>query len=257
MSKYSCDDCDATFEAPTDTDTCRCPGCGEMATKQPADAERRDRYAAAVNTIVGYPSETMVNAVMAVADTEQDALRAALARVRALADAIDAELGAEPDTRRAAMQQEAVVRLRAALDGHPLHGHLEPADRDLLWRLFDEIDAQAGFMPSVAVNLKRSIESVIRAHAVPPASADRDLRDRIADALSNRDLAYFSEQRRYDTADAVLAVLPAPADRAAVLREAADVMDAHCEQYGVLGVGDRLRRMADEAQQAEPTPGAS
>lgn len=45
------------------------------------------------------------------------------------------------------------------------------------------------------------------------------------------------------------AVPSAPADRAAVLREAADAMDTHCEQYGVLGVGDRLRRMADEAQQ--------
>lgn len=39
--------------------------------------------------------------------------------------------------------------------------------------------------------------------------------------------------------------------RAEVLREAADEMDAHCEKFGVLGVGDRLRRMADAAEQGE------
>lgn len=32
--------------------------------------------------------------------------------------------------------------------------------------------------------------------------------------------------------------------RAEELNKAADEMDAHCEQHGVLGVGDRLRRMA-------------
>ncbi|TXS63817.1 hypothetical protein [Streptomyces sp. sk2.1] len=38
--KYHCDNCDATVTAPTDTDTVRCPGCGEMADKvtAPADA---------------------------------------------------------------------------------------------------------------------------------------------------------------------------------------------------------------------------
>jgi hypothetical protein len=36
--------------------------------------------------------------------------------------------------------------------------------------------------------------------------------------------------------------------RGEVLREAAEVMDAHCEQYGVFGVGDRLRRMTDAGQ---------
>lgn len=36
--------------------------------------------------------------------------------------------------------------------------------------------------------------------------------------------------------------------RAEVLREAADVIGPECEKYGVLGVGHRLRRLADEAQ---------
>ncbi|MFF8902532.1 hypothetical protein ACF082_34245 [Streptomyces lydicus] len=43
----------------------------------------------------------------------------ALVRVRALADEIDAEMRTEPDTQRAAMQLEAVTRLRAALSSHP------------------------------------------------------------------------------------------------------------------------------------------
>ncbi|MFF9894935.1 hypothetical protein [Streptomyces longispororuber] len=91
-----------------------------------------------------------------------------------------------------------------------------PVDRDLLWRLFDEVDKHLGCMPSVAVTLKRSIEGVIRAHDAPPA----------------------------------------PADRAAVLREAADFVgnDDDCDCGGCdtcvpnkLAAG--LRRLADEAQQ--------
>jgi hypothetical protein len=103
------------------------------------------------------------------------------------------------------------------------------------------------------------------------ATADRAaLRDRIADTLaaadgwrwvSDSDKARSSTYRGYQTrADAVLAVLPEPADRAAILREAADVaarlMD---ERYGpdcsyAIGgedVARELRRMAGEAQQPE------
>jgi ribosomal protein L37AE/L43A len=65
-------------------------------------------------------------------------------------------------------------------------------------------------------------------------------------------------------ADAVLAVLPAPADRAAILREAADALDADMERFfgewpdeprnspyalGRKDAATELRRMADEAQQ--------
>jgi len=45
--------------------------------------------------------------------------------------------------------------------------------------------------------------------------------------------------------------LPKQPSRAEVLREAADEMDTHCEKFGVLGVGDRLRRMANAADQGE------
>ncbi|MFD8820816.1 hypothetical protein ACFV1C_00355 [Streptomyces sp. NPDC059605] len=37
--KYHCNTCDATFEAPTDTDTVRCLGCGETASKATATTE--------------------------------------------------------------------------------------------------------------------------------------------------------------------------------------------------------------------------
>ncbi|TXS78662.1 hypothetical protein [Streptomyces sp. sk2.1] len=47
--KYHCDDCDATMTAPTDTDTIRCPGCGEMADKATAPAdELRERVRRAI-----------------------------------------------------------------------------------------------------------------------------------------------------------------------------------------------------------------
>jgi hypothetical protein len=98
------------------------------------------------------------------------------------------------------------------------------------------------------------------------ATADRAaLRDRIADTLaaadgwrwvSDSDKARSSTYRGYQTrADAVLAVLPAPADRAAILREAADVaarFNSDCQNCAVeLEVATKLRRMADEAQQPE------
>ncbi|MFJ8852315.1 zinc ribbon domain-containing protein [Streptomyces sp. NPDC102437] len=62
---YYCDDCDAEFEAPTDTATVRCPGCGEMADK---------------------------------VTTPADELRAADARLRALATAASTDTDGTPTT---------------------------------------------------------------------------------------------------------------------------------------------------------------
>ncbi|MEV0443502.1 hypothetical protein AB0I84_13180 [Streptomyces spectabilis] len=193
-----------------------------------ADVERRDRYAAAIDDTFAYATdfdaEKAADAVIAVADAEQADVRAALARVRALADAIDTELRGEPDTQRAAMQHEAVVRIRAALDGHPLTGGEQPP-------------------------------------------ADRaDLRDSIAHALAADDghpwdtLCDTTQQHYLDNADAVLAVLPAPADRAAEWRAAADAFEEQCPEAGggldlcMCHAADELRRMADEAQPTEARP---
>lgn len=105
---------------------------------------------------------------------------------------------------------------------------------------------------------------------VVSAAPDDGLRDRIAEALIR--WSYRGQEpdpetgiletvraNAYSRADAVLGVLPAPADRAAVLREAADLVAAdtgfhirygsatdYAEHYAAL-----LRRMADEEQQPE------
>jgi hypothetical protein len=103
-----------------------------------------------------------------------------------------------------------------------------------------------------------------------------DLRDRIRRAVCEANGFDWGgeglEADEYgDHADAVLAVLPAPADRAAVLREASDAIeaaqherdDAANERLGGLDVraeaeciavhraAAQLRRLADEAQQPE------
>jgi hypothetical protein len=91
------------------------------------------------------------------------------------------------------------------------------------------------------------------------------LRDRIAEALEQAD--YRPDMRRGDLADAIMPVLPPPANRGAVLREAADRYakltdqnEAYDREHGQLDEVARiqhgtvrdvvtgLRRMADEAQ---------
>src|SRR5690242_17208519 len=104
--------------------------------------------------------------------------------------------------------------------------------------------------------------------------ADRAaLRDRIAEALTPFFANFSSEDSARvnagEAADAVLAVLPAPVDRAAAIRAdafkaAANYVRGHSadERYGkasistaLCAVSDELRRMAAEAQQPE-TQGA-
>lgn len=108
-----------------------------------------------------------------------------------------------------------------------------------------------------------------------------DLRDRIAEALYAHDhpghLVPLNETGMgpayRDSADAVLAVLPPPADRAAVLREAADTIEAEQDRLeteerarfdwvdrdtalqgeAVRARAAQLRRMASEAQQQPDT----
>jgi len=129
--------------------------------------------------------------------------------------------------------------------------------------------------------LRRAREDARRGAAVPSAPADADLRDRIAEALmrwaERGNSTQYATMRRpetvvqnaYSRADAVLAALPAPVDRAAVLREAADAIEAtqherddavnerlggldtraEVEHLDVHRAAAQLRRMADEAQQ--------
>jgi hypothetical protein len=106
--------------------------------------------------------------------------------------------------------------------------------------------------------------------AAPPA--DRaELRDRIRRAVCEASgFAWDSDMLEPDeygeVADAVLAVLPAPADRAAILQEAATRLEADMERFfaewpdeprnspyalGRKDAATELRRVADEAQQPE------
>ncbi|MDX2513875.1 hypothetical protein PV355_01670 [Streptomyces stelliscabiei] len=110
--------------------------------------------------------------------------------------------------------------------------------------------------------------------AAPPTTEQTALRDCIRRALCEAAGFGFAwgtdmlEPDEYgEVADAVLAVLPAPADRAAGLREAADALgrmdydtDSHDYGYdtyrdawngGVMDGADLLRRLAVEAGQAE------
>ncbi|MEU5580978.1 hypothetical protein ABZ791_30340 [Streptomyces huasconensis] len=79
-----------------------------------------------------------------------------------------------------------------------------------------------------------------------------DLKDRIEEAAAAHKATVTVDGRLYPGADA-------PADRAAVLREAADAIDAAFPGFGidryVRHGADLLRRMADEAQQAGESRG--
>ncbi|MFB7738305.1 hypothetical protein ACFC08_28735 [Streptomyces sp. NPDC056112] len=102
----------------------------------------------------------------------------------------------------------------------------------------------------------RTPEDLLAAYDATRTPADQaELRDRIAMAIE--DAPYRPDIRRaWQLADAVLAVLPEPANRATVLREAADVLDTLPSDASAFDVAEhkykggaaaeRLRRMAEE-----------
>ncbi|WP_406417982.1 hypothetical protein [Streptomyces sp. NBC_01614] len=115
-----------------------------------------------------------------------------------------------------------------------------------------------------ALEAEQERDRLLAASAVPvaaPPTEQTALRERIAEALASYDLCYFSEGRRYETAAAILAVLPPPADRAAVLTEAADAIDrlratlapstAHRYESGLGLAATDLRRLAAETPQPD------
>jgi hypothetical protein len=140
---------------------------------------------------------------------------------------------------------------RTADDADPMVGSLARDGFGL-----DEIAAMLAAPPTVS----------------PSAPAGRAaLRDRIRRAVCEAEgFAWDSDMLEPDeygeVADAVLSVLPEPADRAAVLREAADALDADMERFfnewpdeprnspyalGRKDAAAELRRMAAEAPQPE------
>lgn len=120
-----------------------------------------------------------------------------------------------------------------------------------------------GILWQAAPGAGAMLDELLRRAAVQPPPTDRGgLRDRIANALADADGWVWAKgydktqsptyQEFLRQADAVLAVLPAGADRAAVLREAADFMrDAHFRDgMTVQEIGTALCHMADDAEAA-------
>jgi hypothetical protein len=129
-----------------------------------------------------------------------------------------------------------------------------------------------------AYQYRTALQGAARRAALPavqvPATDRAALRDRIAEALADEDARtcgwghafldrYGADAETDGFVDAVLAVLPAPTDRAAVYAEVADCLAADAEQGEKEGFtriyrrsaakqvrewGEELRRMADEAQ---------
>lgn len=111
----------------------------------------------------------------------------------------------------------------------------------------------SGTRQAVAEHLARALPAVPSA-AVPPTQAA--LRDRIRRAVCEAEgFAWDSDMLEPDeygeVADAVLAVLPAPVDRAAVLLWAADQIDAETRQAKADGVlePDKYRPCRDASAQ--------
>ncbi|MEZ3180739.1 hypothetical protein KYY02_19225 [Streptomyces pimonensis] len=130
-----------------------------------------------------------------------------------------------------------------------------------------------------AVAKARRYRAAVRAAvsaAVAPLTGRAALREAVAEAIHADRFPDHSWERQPEairddyrgTADAVLAVLPEPADRTVVLREAAEALgrmdydtdsrdygyDTYCDAWngGVMDGADLLRRMADETATETP-----
>ncbi|MFJ3663130.1 hypothetical protein ACIPPM_21995 [Streptomyces sp. NPDC090119] len=130
---------------------------------------------------------------------------------------------------------------------------------------FDHDDLLANVIPWIESSLSDRDDIAKVTITAQPPTTEPTLRDRIAEALV--DWAYRSTDRKYTAlrrdetvranaysrADAVLAVLPAPVDRAAVLREAAEVAESFDIDASPQSVAAELRRLGAETLAAEPS----
>ncbi|MEW2393135.1 hypothetical protein AB0933_32720 [Streptomyces venezuelae] len=230
----------AASSAPSDrSDRCRADHTNDGESCE--DFERRDRYAAALYATLEvtpnrHPWSTRssfqravwyarADAAIALADAEQASLRTRISELEQRPTPSSVHAGVPLGLREAA-------RLVGEYTGN----------RD---------DANALMLLRIADGTPRPTDPVVA--AAPSVPAGRDLRDRIIQALDEcRSLIPTAQ------ADAVMAVLAARADRAVVLRDAADKLHERGKPVCVEEDGDccwfdaerELRRMADEAQQA-------
>ncbi|MGW4270809.1 hypothetical protein ACWEGQ_00225 [Streptomyces seoulensis] len=177
-------------------------------------------------------------------DPTIETARALLYRHGLPEDVIDGALALHAQELAAAIREE-TRRLKA-------HGVLEPAKYRPCRDAANQIDPTRN---------EDDVDPDEVAVEQPPVDRAA-LRQRVADALYRREWpskqiweqALAMDREVFEgMADAVLAVLPEPADRAAVLREAADDFEQKHTVTRMWGhqVATLLRRMADEAQQGD------
>lgn len=150
--------------------------------------ERRARYKAAVNTIVGYPSETMVNAVMAVADTEQAELRARAA-----------ELGqARAETERLKEQHKASLRRADDLNNAlmaEVQRYAEGTERPVLWSVYNRMHGRTLKAEAEREQLRAALTEVLGIMAGWCVEANNQ------GGVDATDLAFRLEQAGYPLPD--------------------------------------------------------
>lgn len=167
-------------------------------------------------------------------------------------------------SRRAGLRGEIAAALEAADYRMDMRrGDLADAVLPVLYREWPWLRAEAEDAPPPADRgaLRDRIAEALREHFLCTtryeADADGNLPCRCGDWREPG--AEVDDENDWDShlADVALAVLPAPADRAAVLREAADALDesetlrdlTDDHMHDVHAAANELRRMADEAQQ--------
>ncbi|MFE1950004.1 hypothetical protein ACFW9D_05980 [Streptomyces sp. NPDC059524] len=240
MSRYRCEDCDYTFDAPTDTETCRC-GCGERAWREdPTDRQ-------CLNPRPHGPHEWLADA---------DAATMSTCPGRAAVPVAGGDL------------RDRIAQALATSDGHTWG----PGHDSLPSGLIEKYDLYA--ITALAV-LRRATQPEIKAAVVPaPAGLDR-MRALHRDAYAGTPEAGSSctagcgawpcaTVRALDeqpTAEPAEFELRSTTDlRAAVLLEARDAAWAESQRlgremsgdaaYGARAAAKIISRMADEAQQA-------
>ncbi|MEU8623255.1 hypothetical protein [Streptomyces sp. NPDC048669] len=258
---------------PADVLPAPCKGCGEPWHKRhicttdqqpetaPAGTELRDRYAALFRSAPGEarlgdatPGE-IADAVMAVAAAEQAALRA---EVEGLDEALRGAIAvSEKDGARLRAEMEQLRTDRAAVlrEAADALGQRAVVLRELSSSSFGEEAYAARELTEAADRFREqgAADAYARAITVPPSEA-------VCDAMRERMVSGTAPRRRVRIPATEAKQPTAPADRAAVLREAAALLseigtpifgERSEHERGLMYGAERLRRMADEAQQPE------
>jgi DNA-directed RNA polymerase subunit RPC12/RpoP len=305
---YACRDCDTTFTAPTDTDTVRCPGCGDMVEQQPAaspppDQTLRDRIAEAIRAAActgdcGDSEEECFSKRIQAAAWHHGVLAEVLGNPETIADAVmpvlqsltlrELELLARPNTPpsrpepripdHTVNEAEAPAPVRQRADCTELEWAEQ--ERARFERLYTRESVRADLAEQRADTAARDadiyqqrLERLGEGYTRERKRADEAEAHRLAlsealglgtgapwDAIHDRATELGLPPLAEDPVAQRLGLVPAPADRAAVLNAAAQhlytalfpAVYADMGQKAAEGVNravTELRRLAAEAQQ--------